>query len=191
MQRPTAESIRLWSQVTATDWAAAGYPVSAPDRLDLVTVPQAIAYVQMVTGRKVADIDPDVDPDIAALMEQAIRLRVEQLVYLQVKKVVEGASSETYITSFSVPGYSESRAMRPSASSSTTKRPSVNPWALLDELLWLLMTPAQAEYWVDILTGVHAPSFEMVELDWSGNRGMPDELDVPFSASSRPGWGGL
>jgi hypothetical protein len=92
---------------------------------------------------------------------QAVALRTVQLVRSfqadQIELVDDG------ILSFSVPGYSETRR---DTATSFYKNGLVNPWALLHELLWLLMTPEKREEWQDTLNNENAPAFAITETDW-------------------------
>lgn len=162
MDRPTAEDIRAWSKL---DFASYDYPAPTPpdaDPLQLL-VDQAIAYVVAVTGRP---LDATMPGDLAPLAEQAVRMRVEQLVIGGQAETVEEAAealADAGIQSFSVPGYSETR-FRPE-SSEVYKR--LNWWPSLAELLYLLMTDEKREDFDARVAGYHAPGFAVTEVDWA------------------------
>lgn len=155
MDAPTAADVR---EVAKLDFAGLGYPAGSPDDLDLI-VEMAVAYVEQMTGRTFASMPPELEP----LALQAVTMRTEQLVYYNQADFVE-ASVNDRIQSFSVPGYSETRAAGATAS---YKMGLVNPWVALHELLWLLMTPEAKEEWQNVVMGRDAPAFEVSEVDWA------------------------
>lgn len=155
MDTPDAATVRGASQL---NFATLGYPPGAtPDPLE-VPVQMAVEYVQEVTGRQLDDSMPD-NLDMLAL--QAVVMRTEQVVYASQADRIEGVTDEG-IASFSVPGYSETRR----DARSIWKEGLVNPWRMLSDILWLLMTPEKRDEWQAQFDGEDPPAFEITEVDW-------------------------
>jgi hypothetical protein len=169
---PTAADVEAWSRL---DFAAMGFSSGDLDRL----LAQAVAYVEQVTGRVPLTAVPD---ELAALAAQAVMMRVEQLASQAQEEMVESATDEGGVISFSTPGYSETRA-NPSQGGKVWSR-VVNRWQALADLLLLLMTEEKRDDWQAALNGTFAPEWEVTEMDWSG--------EGPMGPTGEwPGWGAL
>src|SRR3954451_15185130 len=108
MVAPTVEDIRSWSKL---DFVEMDYPEPVdpdPDPLD-VLLSRSLSYVQRVTGRKIDDTMPD---DLEETANEAVQMRVEQLVFQSQDDYVE-TGSDDQISNFSVTGYSETRGGPP------------------------------------------------------------------------------
>lgn len=152
MDRPDADAVR--AVLPAFAWADFNYSGATLDPV----VEMANAYVEAVTGRV---LDASMPTELDDLALQAVALRTAQLVSMFQADSIETMTDDG-IQSFSVPGYSETRRDL----TSVYKNGLVNPWPLLHELLWLLMTPAKREEWQDTLNDENAPAFAITETDW-------------------------
>lgn len=168
MDRPDAELIRERSKV---DFDSLGF--TDDDQLQVV-VDQANAYVEWVGGRA---LDSTMPANLATIAEQAVRMRTEQVAFQAQPDYIEAATDDA-VSSFSAGNYSETRRDPP------TKRTLLNEWVALNDLLWMLMTTDQFDYWTNLLTGVHAPAFEVTEVAWGGLVAGVSE-DVPWLVEPR------
>jgi hypothetical protein len=129
-------------------------------------------------------------------MNQAAKMRTEQIVYQDSADNVETAGDYDMIQSFSAGSYSETRR-------ELEKPPRMlNPWPALDRLLWLLLTltpdelagdgnaavEARAAYWAWVLglTPV-PPAWATIEVDWAEGLGQGGEVLYPVGPASLPG----
>ena len=134
-------------------------------------VVQAAAYLTMVTGRYFSDFPPPtsfpgmdiaVTPELIPLFVEAHRMRVEQIISQQQPGYVDTVTDDA-IASMNVGSYSESR--RDPTRRGESK--ALNLWTGLNDLLWGLMTDERYDHWTALLTGTHAPAFEVQEVDWA------------------------
>jgi hypothetical protein len=172
MDTPDAAAVR--AVLAAMNWEERGYPVPVDPDPDLLqpAVDAANAYVAAVTGRPLDATMPD---ELAPLALQASALRTAQNVVQWDSDYIETANDDG-IQSFTVGPYSETRFDR----MKTFVKGSfvVNPWKQLNDLLILLMTEDKLDYWFGLLTGIYAPGWQLVEVDWTN--GLSDR-DVAFS----------
>jgi hypothetical protein len=167
MDKPTVDEIRLWSRVK---FAREGY---ADDEKLANVIDRSAAYVSWVTGQRVdavtldASMSPTGSPlDLEPIMDQAIQMRVEQVV-LQGRTGYLGSAAEMdVIQSFSAGGYSEQRARGGFASRTGAAEKSINKWPSLEELLWMLMTEERFAFWLAFVSGQPLASFWVEEIDW-------------------------
>lgn len=135
-----------------------------------VVVAQADAYISQVTGRQFLTMPPGLEP----IATQAVVLRTEQIALRSQEDYTEGANDDV-VGSFSAGSYSETKH---DPNRRGEARPlNTNP--ALNELLWMLLAPfpgypdpnvdTMYDYWQSLLGGVHAPAFEVSEVDWSGD----------------------
>ena len=164
--RPTAESIRALPQPTTggVDWAALGYPAPEPYTLEedplQPVVELAIGYMEFVTCGRPIECTP---PEQFAMMMQAIQFRSVQWIAKTSPQVVEQEAAG--IASFSAGSYSETTT---SQHRSTSDR-WINPWPLLNELVWMLL-PAECRAKWETIVDPNAPDepwFEVSSPDWS------------------------
>lgn len=175
MDRPSVNDLKLWSKV---DFAGLDEPFSDAELGVVLT--RACDYVVAVTGRP---IDATFPAPLVSLGEEAIQMRVEQMVYQAQPDYIEtGADDE--IQNFSAGTYSESRRTNPAGTGVKGGIPMINPWAALNQRLWLVATDAMREYWFSLLEGMTVPAIETTEVDWGNYDGL-----YPYSYQGR--FGGL
>lgn len=155
-----------------------GYPapVSGPDPLQ-VLVDRSVEYVLRVTGQT-ADSIPET---LANTYEEAIQRRTEQLAYKAQEDEAETAADFELINNFSAGSYSETRR----GLGETEKQRQINPWPLLNDLLWALATEDARDEWIeywDSAGGKTAPAFDVTEMDWNyfgpiGDYARPSDID--------------
>lgn len=129
-------------------------------------ITQAVAYLEALTYR--VPFDTAVPESLIALGAQAVQMRVEQL--------VSGGGAQTTrldaagITSYSVPGWSETR----SGSGERSRTAVLNPWAELADLIWLLMTEEAREDQAIRLRGEEPAAFGVADIDLPAIDGLSD-----------------
>lgn len=168
MDKPTTDEIRLWSQL---NFARYGY---ADDPKLANVIDRSSAYVCWVTGQRVdaplldASMSPTGNPlDLEPIMDQAIQMRVEQVV-LQGRTGYLGSAAEMdVIQSFSAGSYSEQRARGGFASRTGAAEKSINKWPSLEELLWMLMTEERFAFWLAFVSGQPIPASWVEEINWT------------------------
>lgn len=155
----TVDDIREWSKVdfAALDYAApTGY---ADDPLEKL-LDRAIEYVLNVTGLGTED---NVPSDLTNTWEEAVQRRTEQLTFKSQEDEVDTGSDFELINNFTAGSYSETRR----GMGETQKAKMINPWPLLNDLLWRLATLDKRDEWIDYWAGgALAPAFEVSEIDW-------------------------
>lgn len=171
----TAAEVREWSKV---DFAGLDYPVpdSGPDPLQRL-VNRAIEYVVRVTGHAFVPIPAE----LRYTWEEAVQRRVEQLAFKAQEDEAETAGDFELINNFSAGAYSETRRDL----GATEKARQINPWPLLNDLLWALATDESRDEWLeywDTASGKTAPAFDVTEMDWDymgapGDYGYPSDID--------------
>lgn len=137
MQKPTASDYRADVRI---DWAGLfNIPANATgDAILNEEIGLAWAYVEQVTGR---DLDTLTDADLVPIASRAVKLRTIQQAQINNGSFSDLIAQFSPISSFSVPGYSESRRDMSAQGRQGGMRPyRFNPWAELDDLLWLLAT---------------------------------------------------
>lgn len=174
MIAPTTAEIRAWSKVSFEDLEYEEPGGSKPDPLD-VLVGRAIEYVLDVTGRTLEDIPTTLE----WTAKEAVQRRVEQLAFQQADDHVETASDEL-IKSFGAGSYNEAKRDILELSPSQSKH--VNPWHLLHDLLWRLMTDEKREWWEEQMDGKHRPAFAITEVDWEIGDELPPYYEELFGA---------
>lgn len=167
MIAPTVNDIRTWTQVPI-----ARYGYSDDAKLQSV-IDRATAYVLWVTGQVFPTLDPSNSPVatpemLEPMMDQAIQMRVEQVILQGRAGYVGSAAEMDVISSFSASGYSEQRSRGGFASRSGAAEKSINKWPALEELLWMLMTPERFSFWLAFVSGQMVPDFAVMEVDWRG-----------------------
>lgn len=165
---PTATDLRADPRI---DWVGMGLPAPTPPAADPLTdeVILAWAYVEEKTGR---DLDSlDAASNLGVIGKRAVVLRV-------IQQAVQGRGAfitreiDNQIRSFSVPGYSETRESSSSAGGRWTKFQAAmfNDWPILNDLLWLLATPAKRDEAFAMFLGEDAPASAITAVAWSGRR---------------------
>jgi hypothetical protein len=168
MNPPTAIDIRNWTQLNLARY---GY---ADDAKLQPVVDRAIGYILVMTGQTLPDLDPSASPTASAahlepLMQQAIQMRVEQVLLQGRPGHVNSAADNEVVQSFSAGSYSESRRAGQGFSSRTgAAERGINTWPALEELLWMLMTPERFAYWWAFTSGQPMPDFTVEEVNWRG-----------------------
>lgn len=176
MEAPTVVLVK--GQVPETfPWSSLGYDDDA-ELQKLVDV--ANRYVERCTG--LAFLHDPAASTIAVLDEplvlEAVTLSTVQLAYQRRKSYMSGAADDL-VASFSAGSYSEARRDNSSRGGGSGKMPRLNPWPRLDDLLWMLMTPDQYDFWMERLGGQIAPYFTVTEMDWTGDLGLAGAGVVP------------
>jgi len=169
MAAPTAADVRAHSLVNFDEF---GYPEDSPDPLQYV-VDQANAWLTIVTGRSYTSgwTPPPIDPAILLpLMDQAVRMRTEQIVMQSQQDNVETAGDFDLIASFSAGSYSETR--RDNMKTSTM----INPWPALNNLLFLLLDDDHRDFWLWLMTGIQPPAWSTVQVDWAEGLGQAGDI---------------
>jgi hypothetical protein len=169
VQAPTASLVRSLSRV---DFAAEGY---TDDAQLAIPVGWATDYVGFVTARPCDETMPAM---LAGMALQAVVMRTEQIVMVERPENVETVGDIDMISNFSAGAYSETRF----ETRSRPERAALNAWPPLNDLLWLLLglLPGEVndvvsdryDYWVGLLTGMHAPAWGIVEVDWARHGSM-------------------
>jgi hypothetical protein len=173
VERPTAETIRGLSALPFADYGF-GDGEEAPDKLD-AQVASACAYVEWVTGWL---IETTVPAPLEPLITDAVRMRTEQNVMVAQPENIETAGDIDLVQSFTAGSYSETRRDPQSvARGGQAGMGVINPWPALNALLWLLLgtttqypdaaVDARYDYWRQLLSGVNAPAWTAIEVDWS------------------------
>jgi hypothetical protein len=173
---PTRDSIRAW---TALDLAGLGYGTDAPGDAKLqVQLDRAVMYLGWVTSRQYADGQTDTFPLVKTAMDQAVQMRAEQVILGLAADQLETVGDVDLIATFSAGPYSETRK------DTEARKQSLNPWPMLDDLLWLLLGLFPGEtndrvlerygYWLYLLRGINVPAWQVVETDWGRGMGASD-----------------
>lgn len=132
---------------------------------------QSIAYVTTVTGRYFSDwpvptsfdgpLPINTSPELVPMLRQVVRMRVEQIIEQEQPGYISTVTDDSLL-SMSVGSYSETRR-------DPTRRGEekiLNLWTSLNDLLWTLMTPDRYDYWLSYTSGIHAPAFQVEEVNW-------------------------
>lgn len=151
MVAPTVSDIEAWSQL---DFDELGY---SDDAALEVLLDRSIEYVEDATGRSLATMPSQYEKTA----EEAIQRRTEQLALQSQQDIVEMAGDFDTISNFSVTGYSESRR----GLDEVQKAKVINPWPLLNDLLWRMATDDKRDKWREFW-GEGVPAFEVTEMDW-------------------------
>jgi hypothetical protein len=162
---PSVDDLKTWSRV---DFGSLDAPYTDDDlqvRLD-----RACDYLTAYTGRPMDDTMP---PPLVNIAEEAIQLRVEQIVFQEQPDYVE-TGNDDLIQSFSAGNYSETRHEpgRSRYAGATTGLPDLNPNGILNRDMWLLCTQTMQDYWRYIMQGTAAPAIETTEVDWGNYDGL-------------------
>lgn len=162
----TAAQVREWSKV---DFAGLDYSAPTPPAEDplQVLVDRAVEYVLDVTG--LGD-ESAVPSGLTRTWEEAVQRRTEQLAYKSQEDEAEAASDFDLIKSFGAGSYNETRRDM----GEVEKSKQINPWPLLNDLLWRLATDAAKDEWAE-RWGMVVPAFAVSEVDWNGTLLVPPE----------------
>lgn len=156
---PDGAGVRLLAP-PAFDWASYGYPAPAagdPEPLDARTQ-WAIAYVMSTAGRTITSIPAE----LVSVAEQAIVLRVMQDVAGGGQTALQTLFDAPWLKSFTAGSYSETRFSPAELAAAR----AVNPLPQLADLLWLLMTDAKRDEWLERVSGVRRPAGVFIEPRW-------------------------
>lgn len=172
---PTTDNIRTWSKL---DLDREGYAVG-DDSLLQVQLDRAIAYITYVTGRTYVQSQTDTHPVVKTMLDQAVQMRTEQVILSLSDDSLSSVGDIDLIASFSAGSYSETRK-----DTTDTIRKALNPWPPLNDLLWMLLglMPGETnddvldryDYWRQLLSGINAPAWGIVEVDWGRGMGLND-----------------
>ncbi len=124
-------------------------------------VDRATALFEAMTGRV---LDATMPSGFDRMVEQVVQRMVEILAFQAQQDYVETLSDFQLIASFSAGSYSESR--RGLKEVQEAKMLVADP--ALNSMMMLLLTPDQRDFWDAWWTGEIPPSFEVTEVDWSG-----------------------
>lgn len=162
MNKPLAATLRADSRI---DWAGT-FNLPAPSSgTDPLTeeIDLAWVYIGTVSGREPLD---SYTGTLEPLITYAVKLRVIQQAAQQVGTYNDIFGSISGITSFSVPGYSETRANQMESSKNGDQRNyRYNPWRPLDEIIHLIATQDARDAAVRALTMTYTPSIAYEHMD--------------------------
>ena len=114
MVRPGAVEIRQWSKLDFGEYGFSEFSEFDPgDPLQRV-VDAAADYVTFVTAR---EMNADTPTLIVSVIQEAVRMRTEQIVMQQQQDTVETAGDIDLISSLSVGGYRSPAAIRSAVAS--------------------------------------------------------------------------
>jgi hypothetical protein len=152
MDKPTASDLRADTRI---DWAGTFGLPAPPSGADPLTseIHLAWVYVEQVSGRDLDTYTGDLEP----LVEYAVKLRVVQQSAQQRGTYGDVFGSISGISSFTVPGYSETRSASKSGPSGDQRDYRYNPWKALDEVLHLIATPEARDAALEALRGQAMP----------------------------------
>jgi hypothetical protein len=159
--KPTAATLR---DDTRIDWAGTfSLPAPSSGVSDPLTaeIDLAWVYVEQVTGRDLDAYSGNLEP----LVNYAIKLRVVQQSAQQKGQYSDIFNSISGIQSFSVPGYSETRATAQASRNGDQRDYRYNPWKPLDEVLHLIATPEARDQAIRSLTMSYEPSIAFEHTD--------------------------
>lgn len=152
MDKPTASDLRADTRI---DWAGTfslPAPSSGTDPLS-AEIDMAWVYVEQVTGRDLDAYSGDLEP----LALYAIKLRVVQQSAQQQGAYADVFGEISGISSFSVPGYSETRSSSQSGPAGDQRDYRYNPWKALDEVLHIIATESARDAALRALKGDSTP----------------------------------
>jgi hypothetical protein len=189
---PTPTDIRAWSKL---DLDREGY-AEGEDALLSVQLERAVAYLGYVTGRTYDQAQTDQFPMAKTMLDQAVQMRTEQVILSLSDDALSSVGDIDTIASFSAGPYSETRK-----DTTDNKRTALNPWPPLNDLLWLLLglMPGETndavldryDYWRALLSGINAPAWQVVEVDWGRGLGLNDWPSPVYHGLTAAGWPGL
>lgn len=212
---PAGVDIR--SRIPAQFLANLGFPAPAggdPDPLDSFAA-SAIGYVEATTGRTIDSTLPNVQPtdwavevfegldpilaldsygaelDLGIVGWRAVILRAVQEAVHESAGYMTAVVSQDYLQSFKAGSYAEVRRDPQTVlrSRGSVSNPQINSWTELSDLLWLLLTAEQFDYWMMRL-GSPMPASMMVEQDFRDTWDMPGALPGSLPGFGPPGMGG-
>lgn len=171
---PTTADIRAWSSL---DFPLLLYGEDAAGQARLqLQLDRAVMYVGWVTSRQYSDAQTDTFGLVKTAMDQAVQMRTEQVVLGLAADTLETVGDIDLIQTFSAGQYSETRK------DTDRQKQSLNPWPMLDEILWMLLGLFPGEtndrvaerygYWLALLRGFNPPSWEVIETDWGRGMGL-------------------
>ena len=162
----TAAQVRSWSKV---DFGGLDYAAPTPPAEDTlqVLVDRAVEYVLDVTGLGSEDAVPS---GLTLTYQEAVQRRTEQLAFKSQEDEAEAAGDFDLVKSFGAGSYNETRRDM----GEVEKAKQINPWPLLNDLLWRLATDAAKDEWAE-RWGVVTPAFAVSEVDWNGTLLVPPE----------------
>lgn len=162
MNKPTATTLRADSRI---DWAGTfnlPAPSSGTDPLT-AEIDLAWVYIGTVSGRDPLD---NYSGTLEPLITYAVKLRVIQQSAQQTGSYNDIFGAISGITSFSVPGYSETRAGQMEASKNGDQRNyRYNPWKPLDEIIHLIATAEARDEAIRALSMTYTPSIAYEHMD--------------------------
>lgn len=162
---PSVDDLKTWSRV---DFTSLDAPYTDDDLQ--IRIDRACSYLTGYTGRPIDDTMP---PPLVPIAQDAVQLRVEQIVFQEQPDYVE-TSNDNLIQSFSAGNYSETRH-EPGRSRYTglpTGLPEFNSNTALNQDIWFLCTDEMRDYWRYILQGQGAPTIATTEVDWGNYDGL-------------------
>lgn len=160
MYKPTAATLRADTRI---DWAGT-FSLPAPSSGDdplTAEIALAWVYVEQVSGRDLDEYTGDLEP----LVNYAVKLRVVQQSAQQKGTYADIFGAISGVQSFSVPGYSETRAAAQSSKNGDQRDYRYNPWKPLDEVLHLIATQEARDAAIRSLTMTYEPSIAFEHTD--------------------------
>lgn len=157
MDIPTAAQIREWSDVDF-DSLGNGF-LSRGTNLQRLINTQA-QFLEWATGQTFAAMPTG----FTSLAEQAMIWLTENAAQQSTADISETMGDWALIQSFSAGPYSESRR----SMDELRKSGLIVGDPRIHGLLWAMLTDDRRDAWLEWLTGVIAPAFEVTEVDWQG-----------------------
>lgn len=160
MDKPTAATLRADTRI---DWAGT-FSLPAPSSGDdplTAEIALAWVYVEQVSGRDLDEYTGDLEP----LVNYAVKLRVVQQSAQQKGTYADIFGAISGVQSFSVPGYSETRAAAQSSKNGDQRDYRYNPWKPLDEVLHLIATQEARDAAIRSFTMTYEPSIAFEHTD--------------------------
>lgn len=172
---PTIDELRAWSDI---DFVGLGYGDNGPGNIKLqLQIDRALMYLGYITGRQYADPQTDTFGLVKTAMDQAVQMRMEQVIQMLAADQLETMADIDMISTFSAGSYSETRR-----DTITAIQKMLNPWPAFNDLLWMLLGTFPGEvndvvdsryaYWWQLLNGVNAPAWQTIEVDWGRGLGI-------------------
>lgn len=176
MIAPTAAWIEENSDV---DFASLGNGWLAADGAVQRLVDVQVAFLEWATGRPLATMPPEFE----RLAEQALIYLVENSAQQSTADISETMGDFALIQSFSAGPYNESRR----GLDELRKSGLIVADPRLHGLLWALLTDERRDVWMEWLSGVIAPAFEITDVNWAdsfidplGGRGVWEDGVYPY-----------
>lgn len=172
---------------------AVGYVASTTGRpIDntLLTNPQPTTFFEeWVEGFWTGGYDSELD--LGLIGYRAVILRAVQELTHESAKYMTATIAQDYLAGFKAGSYTETRRDPETVlrSRGSVSNPLINPWRDLSDLLWLMLTADQFDYWM-LRLGQPMPASIFVEQDFRDQWDMPGVIPGTLPGFGPPGLGG-